>query len=351
VTPTTVQPSNPPDGQQPALHPTYLRLLCALLTQRDIDPEPLLATAGVSRRSIDNEGGLVAWAPVQALIAAARDRSDLPWLGLAFGAAAQLHTHGMVGNAVIASSTLDAALRTVARYAGLRTRAVRLVLEHAELHTSVRIEPALNPGDSGGFMADALLVIIERMLESLSGRRLHGARYQLPQPRPAWVDHYREFLTGNVEFGASGFPTMIFERQHLERPCLTADAAAHARATHECERELERLDHGATLASRVHTLLLTCGDQYPPASEVARQLHMSPRSLFRQLANEDSSYRQLLDRQRNQRACWLLEHTELPIERIAERLGYADPSNFSRTFRRWNGVNPREFRRSFRPAG
>jgi AraC-like DNA-binding protein len=351
VTPTNVQPSNPPDGQQPALHPTYLRLLCALLTQRDIDPEPLLATAGVSRRSIDNEGGLVAWAPVQALIAAARDRSGCPWLGLAFGAAAQLHTHGVVGNAVIASTTLDAALRTVARYAGLRTRAVRLVLEHAEMHTSVRIEPAFHLGESGEFMADALLVIIERMLESLSGQRLQGACYRLPQPRPAWAHHYREFLTGNVEFDASGLPTMTFERQQLDRQCLTADAATYARAAHECDRELERLDHGATLASRVHTLLLNCEDQYPTASEVARQLHMSPRSLFRQLANEDSSFRELLDRQRNQRACWLLEHTELPIERIAERLGYAEPSNFSRTFRRWNNHNPREFRRNCRRAG
>ncbi len=349
--PTTVQPFNPPDGQRPALHPTYLRLLCALLAQRNIDPEPLLAVAGVSRRSIDNEGGLVPWAPVQALIAAARDRSGCPWLGLAFGAAAQLHTHGMVGNAVIASSTLDVALRTVVRYASLRTRAVRLMLQHAEMHTSVRIEPTFHLGESGGFIADALLVIIERMLESLSGQRLRGVRYRLPQSPPAWADHYREFLSGDVVFGASGWPTMIFESQQLVRPCLTADATAYARAAHECERELERLDRGATLASRVDTLLLGSGDRYPTAAEVARQLHLSPRSLFRQLASEDCSYRELLDRQRNQRACWLLQHTELSVESIAERLGYADPSNFSRTFRRWNNQNPREFRRSCRRTG
>jgi AraC-like DNA-binding protein len=59
----------------------------------------------------------------------------------------------------------------------------------------------------------------------------------------------------------------------------------------------------------------------------------------------------LLDHHRNELARGLLESTDLAVERIAERLGYADPSNFSRTFRRWNGVNPREFRRSCRRAG
>jgi AraC-like DNA-binding protein len=348
---TTVPRSNPPDRQQPALHPTYLRLLCALLAQRDIDPEPLLAVAGLTRRSIDSDVGLVAWAQVRALIEAASERSDCPWLGLVFGAAAQLHTHGMLGTAVISSGTLDAALRTVSRYAGMRTSAVRLVLEHASECTSLRIEPAFDLGSSAGFMIDALLVIIERMLEALSGRRLRGARHRLPQPPPAWAARYREFLVGEVEFDAPGWPTMTFERQLLDRPCLTADPAAHARAVQECERELEQMAHGVNLASRVRTLLLTCGENYPTAAEVAQQLHVSPRTLFRQLAGENSSYRGLLDRHRNELACGLLESTDLAVERIAERLGYADPSNFSRTFRRWNGVNPREFRRGFRRAG
>jgi AraC-like DNA-binding protein len=96
---------------------------------------------------------------------------------------------------------------------------------------------------------------------------------------------------------------------------------------------------------------LTCGETYPTAAEAATQLHLSPRSLFRQLAGENASYRGLLDCHRNELARGLLESTDLAVERIAERLGYADPSNFSRTFRRWNGVNPREFRRSCRKAG
>lgn len=341
-----MQTSIPSEWHQPALHPTYLRLLCALLGERGVDTGPLLADARLSHGAIGGDAGLVAWAPVHVLIAAALERSECPWLGLVFGAAAQLHTHGSVGNAAVASSTLGAALTTIARYARLRTLAVHLVFERGGAESSLRIVPAFDLGAGAGFMLDALLVIIERMLEALCGQRLRGARYCLPQSHPIWASHYREFLSGSVEFAVPGPPTLIFANSLLDQRCITADAGAYARAAHECDRELERLDHAAALTTRVRALLQSCSEQYPTAAAMARQLHLSPRSLFRQLANEDSSYRELVDLQRSERACWLLEHTALAIERIAERLGYADPSNFSRTFKRWKGVSPREFRRA-----
>jgi AraC-like DNA-binding protein len=52
----------------------------------------------------------------------------------------------------------------------------------------------------------------------------------------------------------------------------------------------------------------------------------------------------LLDEARQERACRLLRETDTPIHAIAERLGFADASNFSRCFRRWCGVTPRDFR-------
>ncbi|PKN32436.1 MAG: hypothetical protein CVU61_18020, partial [Deltaproteobacteria bacterium HGW-Deltaproteobacteria-19] len=41
-------------------------------------------------------------------------------------------------------------------------------------------------------------------------------------------------------------------------------------------------------------------------------------------------------------------HSDASIERIAERLGYRDTSNFSRTFRRWAGTTPSLWREQVR---
>jgi len=39
-----------------------------------------------------------------------------------------------------------------------------------------------------------------------------------------------------------------------------------------------------------------------------------------------------------------LRGTQLSLERVAERLGYSDLANFTRSFRRWTGVPPGVFR-------
>ncbi|MFZ5560533.1 MAG: helix-turn-helix transcriptional regulator [Pseudomonadota bacterium] len=83
---------------------------------------------------------------------------------------------------------------------------------------------------------------------------------------------------------------------------------------------------------------------YPSLIEMAADEHLSPRTLIRRLREEGSSYQHLLDSVREELACWLLIQTDLPVEAIAEQVGYADTSNFSRTFRRWLGLTPREFR-------
>ena len=342
--PGTTLPALPVEWRQPALHPVYLRLLCAMLTQRGIDPEPMLARAQLSRRLIDSDGALIAYAPVQSLIATAVELSGCPWLGLSFGAAAQLHTHGNVGNAVIASATLEKALQTFTSYAHLRTRLVRFALEQDAAVTHLRVLPAFDLGSGSGFVRDALLVVVERMLEGLSGQRNCATRYQLPGARPPWASRYAEFLNARLEFDAPGWLTMTFDRQWLQQACLTANAPAHLIALRECERENHRIDHAATLTQRVQSLLQACGEQFPAAQQTARQLGLSPRSLYRRLADESTSFRNLVDAQRSDRACWLLMHTDLPVERIAERLGYADPSNFSRTFKRWKGMTPRTYR-------
>ena len=65
---------------------------------------------------------------------------------------------------------------------------------------------------------------------------------------------------------------------------------------------------------------------------------------MRKLKLEGSSYQSLLDAKRKEQAIWHLQHSKDSIEIIAERLGYQDSSNFSRTFRREYGCTPSEVR-------
>ena len=77
---------------------------------------------------------------------------------------------------------------------------------------------------------------------------------------------------------------------------------------------------------------------------VADALHISPRTLRRRLAELGTSFQMILEQLRRGRAVELLLHSGLSVEQIGSELGYLDPSNFGRAFRRWTGQSPREYR-------
>jgi AraC-like DNA-binding protein len=85
-------------------------------------------------------------------------------------------------------------------------------------------------------------------------------------------------------------------------------------------------------------------DRAASVEVVAESLGLSSRSLQRRLLEEGLTYSRLLaDIRALQAAAWLCRGGK-PIVQIALDLGYTDPSNFTRAFRRRTGVSPAAFR-------
>lgn len=87
---------------------------------------------------------------------------------------------------------------------------------------------------------------------------------------------------------------------------------------------------------------------HPIIGNTAQALHLSVRSLQRQLAEQDTSYSKLVEEVRHKLACELLAENELPIASITRQLGYADCPSFSRVFVSWQGVSPSIYRQQYR---
>lgn len=85
-------------------------------------------------------------------------------------------------------------------------------------------------------------------------------------------------------------------------------------------------------------------DGLPTIEDVVEKLGTTERTLRRRLADEGTTYEQLLTGLQRERAIALLGGTT-PIALIAHAVGFADASAFSRAFRRWTGKSPTDFRR------
>jgi AraC-like DNA-binding protein len=101
------------------------------------------------------------------------------------------------------------------------------------------------------------------------------------------------------------------------------------------------LDLGGSVQQAV-AVILPRG--YPAIAAVAELAGMSARSLQRHLAAQGLSYARLVERARFDVAVRLLANSKAKLIDIAHELGYADPANFSRAFKRWTGVSPQTFR-------
>jgi AraC-like DNA-binding protein len=79
--------------------------------------------------------------------------------------------------------------------------------------------------------------------------------------------------------------------------------------------------------------------------EISRLVASSPRQLRRAFTEEGGlSFREFVAGVRMRNAAQLLAETDLPVAEVGRRVGYREPSRFSKAFRRTYRMSPSEFR-------
>lgn len=333
--------------QEPAFHPTYARLLCMLLRQRGVPTQSLLDSVGLTWSELVDSAQDTSFVQMRSLVLSALRISGQPALGMELGALIPASAHGPVGYAALASKDIAQAVDIITRYGRLRGRAIefRLIRRGSQsgLQCGLQVHERFDLADVRIPILEAVLMLVVTLFEALLGRALEQVEYRLPYSAPPWEERYTSRLNGKVVFDA-GHMEICMPEALLAEPCLTSDAVVYSAAVRDCEVALVRLAREEDVPAQVRLRLQGNEEGYPSCEEMASQLHMSSRTLIRHLRRHNTSYQALLDEVRKERAHWYLRHTGHPVELIAERLGYLDTSNFSRTFRRWYGTSPKAYR-------
>jgi AraC-like DNA-binding protein len=186
-------------------------------------------------------------------------------------------------------------------------------------------------------------------MTSIAGERLARIEYRFPYPAPPWAREYSRWLSGEVRFGAELMEVRV-PKKILRLRNVMADDRSRAVITLPAERELALQRSGSDFAAQIRRRLSEQQGSYPSVETIADEFNMSPRTLLRKLRQDGATYQGLLDDARKEVAEWYLLKTRVPVEAIAERLGYGDASSFSRAFRRWFGKPPGKFRNVGRKA-
>lgn len=245
--------------------------------------------------------------------------------------------------AVHHSPTLGEAFRRWARYNRLINDAAKIeIVTNGELaHLRYRVDHVDGPHRLGAQAALAYMCLMGR--QSLGRRfRAQHAGFRHPAPDAATLGEYARVFEAPVTFGGP-VDELVVPRAVLAEPLPKADPALCAHLDRHLDVLLERTKP-ADLRAQVWRIIgehLTGG--LPDIEWLAERLHMSPRSLQRRLRDAGTSFQELLDTLRRDLALRYLEQG-LALAEVAFLVGFTEPSNFHRAFKRWTGTTPAEAR-------
>jgi AraC-like DNA-binding protein len=107
----------------------------------------------------------------------------------------------------------------------------------------------------------------------------------------------------------------------------------------------QRLVEHRGITAVVRSKLFRESGRFPTLPQMAAELDVHPRTLRRQLAEEGTSFRALLNEARSTLAVDLLCNVGLTVDQVSKRLGYTDTSTFCHAFKRWHGIPPSAYPR------
>jgi len=314
--------------------------LPVLIAKLDIDLPHVMAVAGLPVDALNSPEHRVPLQAIGRLFDAATDMSGQHDLGLRLGSMVRLDDLGIIGDLARNAATLDEALRFMVAYQHLNSEGdLVFVARHDPI---VEVGYAIYyPGVKGvDQMCDYALAALFTVLRELAGSQWLPSEVFLPHASPPQALQYENLFGGAPHFNAE-FCSLRFPAYWLNHPVEGADPAQRRRALDGVQQAADA-DLLQQVCRALRQLMLS---NRSSGDDVADMLSMNRRTLNRRLRERGTTFQHVLDSVRCEVARQLLVHSQLPLEDVAASLGYAGASPFMRSFRRWTGSSPGDFRK------
>jgi len=313
-----------------------------------LDIDDLLATHQLPATALADPETRLDFDASTALWDAIAARSGAPDFGLAAARDIGSGYFDLHEYLVRCSPTLGDGLRRAFRFLGLiSTRGMWEVELHGDEMHVVNRPPGVISRQGHEFAIAMVFAIIRRA----AGRTLPLVRLELIELEPADTAPLREAFGCPLAFGCAA-NTLVLSRDYERLALPSRDDKLVALIERHAVWMLSELgDDRGSLSDRVRRAIFHLFQRDAMTIErVARTLGTSSRSLQRQLRSEGTSFRELVDEVRREIAISHVKAGRTPITTIALLLDFSDASAFHRSFRRWTGKSPSEFRAAARSA-
>ena len=307
------------------------------LNRRKIDPAKVLVDLSISKKDLENPAIFISAPKMYSLVENLSIVSGDPCFGAHVGSQLDPLSWSPLITAAENSSTVGEFLLRFMENANHDENSVIYSLNsignRSTFYERRFTDGGLKPRHNDGFTIAFLVTLIRRSV----GEMWDGTRVIAKVCDPAVVpDEYLGIKTATTDtFGPSiSFPTkwLIQSQPGKNLGGIIEPATAVLPPSGRFINALR-----VTIQPHIHEFDLG-------ADRVASICGLSKRTLARRLQTRGTSLREELQSLRMSRAEKTLSGTDLRISEVALMVGYANPTVFSRAYKRWTGMSPRQYR-------
>ena len=308
------------------------------------DPDRVFGHCGIAPKSIDNPTLSFDLKSYCGLFEEAARQTQNDNFGLWFGHQFIPRDLGLWGYVAVCSPTVGSAFENLIGFFDYHQQGS--LMRFGQVDCLLKLEYQIQDGRVLERRQDAELSLgmFLNVFRESYGPRWAPEEVHFEHPKPMdWKEHERAF-DAPVYFNQ---PTnaLLFRPEALKGRMPSCDLKLLA-IVQTCLMALG-LNQEVTqsLVDRLrHQLRVKLPEGYPSLETIAEELGQSVSAIQRALAFEGLSYKDLIESTRRELAMLYLKQVHMSLSEIAFLLGYSELSAFSRAFRRWHGVSPRDFR-------
>lgn len=326
----------------------FVRSILQAYERRGISPDRALSQARITRAEAGREDARITAAQLEEISRAAMIELDDEALGW-FSKPLPWGSNGMLCRASISSPNLEVALKRWCRHHRLLVSDVEVGLHVEGEVATVTIAEKRSLGASQEFCLVSMLRNLHGIACWLIDTNIPIKLATFTYAAPPHASVYTKMFAEHIEFDAQR-TSMSFDSRYLAHPLRRDDEALRTMLSNKpllllvLQYRPDRL-----MSYRLLNLLRANPGDFPNAAECASALHVSTRTLYRQLADEGASLQSLKNQARREEAMNQLSRTNRSIKQIASALGFRSSASFDRAFRLWTGATPSDYRQASVP--